>query len=148
MRDCHRKHHETDGGRVLTARVFRVLGIDRIWLCVAFGIFLIPNFSFAEAGAEKPIPSMPLGEAIGQVLAMPGDADYGAYLATECVTCHQRQAANHAIPVIDDLPREYFVEAMLEYKYLLRDNSVMQAIMASLGMEELAALATYFSTKD
>ncbi|WP_157194117.1 c-type cytochrome [Thalassospira profundimaris] len=91
---------------------------------------------------------MPLGEAIGQVLAMPGDADYGAYLATECVMCHQRQAANHAIPVIDGLPREYFVEAMLEYKYRLRDNSVMQAIMVSLGMEELAALAIYFSTKD
>ncbi|MBO6759337.1 MAG: cytochrome C, partial [Roseibium sp.] len=43
---------------------------------------------------------------------------------------------------------EYFVEAMLEYKYRLRDNSVMQAIMASLGMEELAALATDFSTKE
>ncbi|WP_297019207.1 hypothetical protein [Thalassospira sp.] len=124
------------------------MGIHKIWLFAACGIFLIPHFSFADSGAQPPIPDMPLGEAIGQVLAIPGDGEYGAYLASECVTCHQQHSANHAIPVIDGLPREYFVEAMLEYKYRLRDNSVMQAIMGSLGMEELSALATYFSTKD
>jgi cytochrome c553 len=148
MHDSHRKHRETDGGGGLTAHVFRALGNYKIWLFAACGIFVIPHFSFADNAAQPPIPDMPLGEAIGQVLAMPGDVEYGAYLATECVTCHQQHSVNHAIPAINGLPREYFVEAMLEYKYRLRDNSVMQAIIGSLGMEELSALATYFSTKD
>ncbi|MBX2830856.1 MAG: hypothetical protein KTR23_06740 [Rhodospirillales bacterium] len=106
---------------------------------------MIPHFASAETGKSS---DLPLGEAIGQVLAIEGDAEYGAYLATECVTCHQQESANHAIPVIEGLPRDYFVEAMLEYKYRVRENTLMQAVMGSLGLEELSALATYFSTKD
>lgn len=148
MRLNHRRYRETDGGDGLKTNVFRVLGVHKIWFFTACGIFVIPHFAFADNTGQPPIPDMPLGEAIGQILAIPGDVEYGAYMATECVTCHQRHSVNHAIPAITGLPREYFVEAMLEYKYRLRDNSVMQAIMGSLGMEELSALATYFSTKD
>jgi cytochrome c553 len=148
MQSCHPKHHGVDGGGGVTARVFRTLGTHKIWFVAVCGIFLMPHISLADSDAQPPVPDMPLGEAIGQVLATPGDAQYGAYLATECATCHQQQSTSHAIPTIDGLPRDYFVEAMLEYKYRLRDNSVMQAIMGSLGIEELSALATYFSTKD
>ncbi len=144
--DCHgstfrylaRDWHIT--GRILCAGRCFISGC-----LVVCGIVMIPHFASAETGKSS---DLPLGEAIGQVLAIEGDAEYGAYLATECVTCHQQESANHAIPVIEGLPRDYFVEAMLEYKYRVRENTLMQAVMGSLGLEELSALATYFSTKD
>lgn len=82
------------------------------------------------------------------VLAMPGDPDYGEYLAGECVTCHQASGHADGIPSIVGLPRAYFITALFEYKTNVRTNEVMKLRVANLENEEIAALAAYFSSLD
>ena len=79
------------------------------------------------------------------VLAMKGDRDYGEYLAGECVTCHQASGHADGIPSIVGVPRDYFVRALFEYKTNIRSNEVMKLRVNTLGNEEIAALAEYFS---
>lgn len=79
------------------------------------------------------------------VLAMEGDAEYGEYLAGECLTCHQASGHADGIPSIVGLPRAYFVKALFEYKTNVRRNEVMKLRVANLANEEIAALAAYFS---
>lgn len=80
------------------------------------------------------------------VLAIPGDAAYGEYLSSECVTCHQADGADKGIPSITGWPAERFVTVMHAYKVKARDNEVMQLIAASLADDEIAALGAYFET--
>lgn len=138
----------TGGSSYLDRIALFVVGVVQPCLIVMCGVILIPHFALADGAVNVSEPEAPLGEAIGEVLAIKGDSDYGAYLATECSSCHQKQTDSHAIPVIEGLPRDYFVEAMLEYKYRVRDNTVMQAVMNSLGNEEMAALASHFATNE
>jgi cytochrome c553 len=140
--------HKTGSSTGFERNPLFVVGVVKLCLTVMCGIVSIPHFAFAEEAVELATSDVPLGEAIEQVLAIEGDKDYGAYLATECSSCHQKQTDSHAIPVIEGLPRDYFVEAMLEYKYRVRDNTVMQAVMNSLGNEEMAALASHFATNE
>jgi cytochrome c len=79
------------------------------------------------------------------VLQIEGDPDYGGYLASECVTCHQASGHADGIPSIVGLPKDYFVKALFEYKTNVRSNEVMKLRMVNLGNEEIAALAAYFS---
>ncbi|WP_372425913.1 c-type cytochrome [Salinarimonas chemoclinalis] len=74
-----------------------------------------------------------------------GDAEYGAFLAGECVTCHQESGDFDGIPPIVGWPVESFVHAMELYKDGTRENQVMRTIAARYGDEELAALAAYFA---
>ncbi|MCR8550128.1 c-type cytochrome [Salipiger sp. P9] len=79
-----------------------------------------------------------------EVLAIVGDADYGAYLASECLTCHQQDGSDAGIPSITRWPVEDFVVAMHAYKRKLRPHPVMQMMAGRLSDEEIAALAAYF----
>ena len=81
-----------------------------------------------------------------EVLAIEGDVEYGAYLASECTTCHQRSGDYDGIPAIVGLDRESFVYAMHEYREKLRENPVMQLVASRLADDEIAALAAYFET--
>lgn len=81
-----------------------------------------------------------------EVLAIVGDADYGAYLASECLTCHQRDGSDAGIPSITRWPVADFVVAMHAYKRKLRPHPVMQMMAGRLSDEEIAALAAYFGT--
>lgn len=76
--------------------------------------------------------------------ALEGDAEYGEYLAGECVTCHQVSGSNDGIPSIIGWPKANFIHAMYEYKTKVRDNPAMQTVAGRLADEELAALAAYF----
>ncbi len=78
------------------------------------------------------------------ILALEGDAEYGEYLASECLTCHQSDGAADGIPPITRWPTEDFVVAMHAYKNKLRPHPVMQMMAGRLNNEEIAALATYF----
>ena len=80
------------------------------------------------------------------ILAIEGDLDYGAYLAGECVTCHQADGHAGGIPPIAGLPRPAFIQALLEYRTNIRQNEVMKLRALSLGDEEIAALAAYFAS--
>ena len=78
------------------------------------------------------------------ILALEGDAEYGEYLASECLTCHKADGTSDGIPSITLWETEDFVVAMYAYKRKLRPHPVMQMMAARLNDEEIAALAAYF----
>lgn len=97
----------------------------------------------AEPTARKTNPDL-----APEVLAIKGDAEYGAYLSSECQTCHQRDGSDQGIPSITHWPTEDFVIALHAYKQKLRPHPVMQMMAGRLNDEEIAALAAYFATLD
>ncbi|PYG27074.1 c-type cytochrome [Pelagimonas varians] len=84
-------------------------------------------------------------ELTAETLALVGDPEYGAYLASECLTCHQPDGADDGIPGIAHWYEEDFVIAMHAYKQKLRPHPVMQMMAGHLSDEEIAALASYFA---
>lgn len=78
------------------------------------------------------------------ILALQGDADYGEYLSSECLTCHQSDGSAEGIPSITRWPTEDFVVAMHAYKRKLRPHPVMQMMAGRLNDDEIAALAAFF----
>ena len=94
-----------------------------------------------EAEPTRPEVTLP-----ATVRAIEGDADYGAYLSSECITCHQIDGGDDGIPSIVYWPEDDFVIALHAYKQKLRPHPVMQMIAGRLGDEEIAALAAYFAT--
>ncbi len=82
------------------------------------------------------------------ILAIQGDPEYGAYLSSECTTCHQIQGADDGIPSIVYWPDEDFVVAMHAYKQKQRPHPVMQMIAGRLSNDEIAALAAYFNNPE
>jgi cytochrome c len=78
------------------------------------------------------------------VLMIEGDREYGEYLASECLGCHQATGADKGIPSITGWPRRDFVTAMHAYKNRHRPHPVMRMIAGNLSDEEIAALAAYF----
>lgn len=97
------------------------------------------NFDFVTGPSnDPPLPA--------EVLALQGDPAYGEYLASECVTCHQVDGSNKGIPSITGWPEKVFVQAMHAYKRKSRPNEVMQNVAGALGNDEIAALASWFTT--
>lgn len=84
--------------------------------------------------------------AISSLARADEKAEYGEYLSTSCVTCHQLSGADNGIPSIVGWDQEAFVEVMLSYKTKERENKAMQTIAAPLSREEMEALAAYFAT--
>tara|TARA_B110000261_G_scaffold3060_1_gene3315 strand:- start:548 stop:1216 length:669 start_codon:yes stop_codon:yes gene_type:complete len=78
------------------------------------------------------------------ILVLVGDPEYGEYLSSDCITCHQRNGNNNGIPGITAWPTEEFVTAMHAYKQKLKPHPVMQMMAGRLSDEEIAALAAYF----
>lgn len=96
---------------------------------------------------EAPRTANPSNHDIApEILALVGDAEYGAYLSSECKTCHQTDGSAQGIPSITQWPEDAFVVAMHAYKRKLRPHAVMQMIAGRLNDEEIAALAAYFAT--
>ncbi|MDT8855541.1 c-type cytochrome [Paracoccaceae bacterium Fryx2] len=96
----------------------------------------------AEPTARKTTPGLDPA-----ILALEGDAEYGAYLSSECATCHQADGSDQGIPSITGWPPEDFVVALHAYKQKLRPHPVMQMMAGRLSNEEIAALAAYFTTQ-
>lgn len=80
-----------------------------------------------------------------RLLTIPGDPEYGAYLAGECITCHRGDGAAEGIPSITGWPHDDFVIALQAYKHGKREHPVMQLVAGRLSDEEIAALAAHFS---
>ena len=80
------------------------------------------------------------------ILAIQGDAEYGEYLSSECITCHRVDGADEGIPSIVLWPEDDFVVAMHAYKAKAREHPVMNMVAGRLNDEEIAALAAYFAT--
>ena len=83
-----------------------------------------------------------------QLLTIPGDPEYGAYLAGECTTCHRSDGSDRGIPSITGWPPEDFVIALQAYKRAKRVHPVMQLVAGRLSDEEIAALAAHFRTAE
>ncbi|MBF9033088.1 c-type cytochrome [Rhodobacterales bacterium HKCCE2091] len=83
---------------------------------------------------------------VAAILALDGDAAYGAYLSSECTACHA--AGGSDIPAIDGLPPELFAAALVAYRDRSRDHQVMNTVTARLGDEEIAALTAHFASAD
>ncbi len=73
-----------------------------------------------------------------------GDPEYGQYLSSECVTCHQSSVVG-AIPSIDGMNEDGFIALMKLYRSKQLDNPTMQTVAGRLSDEDIAALAAYFS---
>lgn len=89
------------------------------------------------------------------LLALPGDLEYGAFLAQECAICHLPLGAQPAagagtagaIPVIAGRPAAELVQALYAYRAGHRANPVMQTIAGTLDDEMIAALAAHFAAQ-
>ena len=99
------------------------------------------NIPEAEPTARASEPVLP-----PEVLSIEGDVEFGEYLASECLTCHQRDGSDTGIPSVTGWPAEDFVIAMHAYKQKLRPHPVMQMMAGRLADDEIAALAAYFET--
>ena len=91
-------------------------------------------------------PTMPVDEfgLDPRLLAVSGDPEYGAYLASECTTCHRPDGADEGIPSIIGWPVDDFVITLHAYKHGKRRHEAMQTIARRLSDEEIASLAVYF----
>ena len=85
------------------------------------------------------------GSVTAEIMAINADADYGEYLAGECMTCHSMTKPDSNIPSIHGKDAIYLVEALIQYRDQTRDNETMRSVAGALGNEEIAALAAYFS---
>ena len=81
-----------------------------------------------------------------ELLALEGDLEYGEYLSSECMTCHQNNGQDTAIPSIINKPSYELVTALYAYREGYRENQAMQLIAKRLTDEEIAALAFYFES--
>ncbi len=108
----------------------------------------LQKYSDSAANAHEAQPkAQPVADDLDPaILDIEGDAEYGEYLATECLTCHKADGSADGIPSITRWPEEAFVIVMHEYKNKVRPNPVMQMMAGRLTNEEIAALAAYFST--
>lgn len=75
-----------------------------------------------------------------------GDLEYGEYLSSECVTCHQAKDTDAQIPVINGMDAEGFVGIMELYRSEELENPTMRTIAKRLTDEDISALAAYFAS--
>ena len=102
------------------------------------------TFSDDPANIPEAEPTAHQSIVAPEVLAIVGDAEYGEYLSSDCMTCHQASGGDDGIPSIVGWPEEDFAVAMHAYKQKLRPHPVMQMMAGRLSNEEIAALAAYF----
>jgi len=72
------------------------------------------------------------------------DLEYGAYLASECTTCHRADGEYGGIPAIVGWDEGHFIDALKAYLGAERDNPTMRTIAKRLTDEDMEALAAYF----
>lgn len=103
-------------------------------------LFMSGDETLAEAlgdvGEDPPVSD--------EILAISGDAEYGEYLSSSCLGCHQADGSDKGLPSIMGWPEGQFVRVMHAYKNKSRANQVMQQHAGALSDEEIAALAAYF----
>lgn len=98
-----------------------------------------------RAGFWLPLAASVLLAAPLAAEVIKGDRDFGEYLSSLCVTCHQLSGkATGGIPPIVAWPEDQFIAVLNSYRWKDRDNEVMQTVTAQLTDEEIAALAAYF----
>ena len=100
--------------------------------------------SLADVPAAQPTTTPAQYGLDPKILLVQGDPQYGAYLASECTTCHRSDGVDAGIPSITSWPVDDFVITLQAYKNGKRVHPTMQMIATRLSDEEIASLATYF----
>ena len=106
-----------------------------------------PSLALILAAAALPAAAETTGGP-AETLAVAPDLDLGAYLAAECLTCHQASGETRGMPAITGWPAADFTLALRAYRQKLRPDPAMQMIAGRLSEAEIAALAAYFATLD
>jgi cytochrome c553 len=76
-----------------------------------------------------------------------GDRALGEYLASECVTCHQKSGkVVGGVPAIIGWPEDQFLAVMHAYQKGERENQIMRTMAGQFKEDELLALAAYFGS--
>ena len=83
---------------------------------------------------------------VGNAATPEGDIEYGRYLSSECVTCHQLSGADEGIPPITGWEQNTFISVLEAYQKRKLPNRVMRNIAANLDKEQMQALAVFFET--
>jgi len=86
-------------------------------------------------------------EASADDVGAKGDIEYGEYLSSECVTCHQASGADKGIPSITGWHTGSFINILKAYREKDLDNATMQLIARRLTDEQIASLALYFGSQ-
>ena len=107
-----------------------------------FGTALV---AWVALAGTSPAGASADADEIAAVLLLSDDLAYGEYLAGECAGCHSN-ATDGAVPVVNGLPAERVVQALLEYRDGTRDNTTMGGIAAPLADEEIAVLGHYLAS--
>lgn len=75
-----------------------------------------------------------------------GDVEYGRYLSSECVTCHQVSGVDEGIPSITGWEEKTFIAVLKAYQERDLPNRVMRNVAANLDDDQIRALAAFFAT--
>lgn len=89
--------------------------------------------------------SAALASLIAPSAVRAGDSEWGAYLASECMTCHQRNGAKDGIPSIVGWKESRFIAAIRAFQFGIRRNPVMRSVATSLSDDEITVLACFFA---
>ena len=74
-----------------------------------------------------------------------GVGELGAYLASECMSCHQPDGGDQGIPSIVGWKESDFIAALRAFQSGVRRNPVMRSVATSLSDDDIAALACFFA---
>jgi len=109
--------------------------------------FVTLDATAQQATAKAPaVPPPPLAP-----LTIPGDATRGAVLAETCKGCHGLPGSHNAypsyyVPKLGGQNLEYIEIALQGYRRGTRSHPTMQAQASSLSDQDIADLATFFSS--
>ncbi len=78
---------------------------------------------------------------------MQGDIELGAYLASTCASCHNKNGPSSGIPNIAHLSNVDLTNALNAYKTGVRQNTTMRTIANGLSDEDILALTAYFASQ-
>ena len=81
-----------------------------------------------------------------------GDALVGQQKAQVCAACHGTTGISSyeqtQAPIIAGQYADYIVRALKDYKSGLRQNPIMQGLVANLAKQDMEDIAAYFSQQD
>jgi cytochrome c len=105
-----------------------------------------PSARWWHALAAVPLAALAAGGSLRTATA--DDLAYGAYLASECLSCHAEETSPAGIPSLRALPSDRLDAVLSAYRDGSKPNPVMQAVARALGPAEVAAIAAYLATRN
>ena len=113
------------------------------------GLGIVDNSAYSAQPAPSPVVSSELAwtDATWKKIRS-GDPRRGATVAASCTTCHGPQGISTAdyIPNLAGLPQEVIYKELTDYRSGKRNYVVMNAVGAGLADQDMADVASYYSS--